>query len=123
MSVNGSYGEPGQVPAAWAKITPLILPTVSLVFAGFLANALEPQGADANALPRPVIFYGALLWSAAYIVWLSFTILDAHFNARDSHWDEILDAAASPASLVKSTSALLLGVFFISQRKSDPPAG
>ena len=95
----------GGASAGWEWLAPTIGPTLALISASAVINALERTPAEDRKLTRPGAFYATLVWSAAYFAALAAAI------AMSAQWGGAFINAATLLAAMQMVLAILLGVF------------
>lgn len=95
----------GGASAGWEWLAPTIGPTLALISASAVINALERTPAEDRKLTRPGVFYAILAWSAAYFAALAGAI------AISAQWGGAFINAATLLATMQMVLAVLLGVF------------
>jgi hypothetical protein len=96
----------GGAATAWEWLLPAIGPTLALVTASAVVNALEREPAEDCKLQRPIVFAATLAWSLVYLAALIAMI------AAATQWDSAPTSAATPLAVMQIILAALLGAFF-----------
>jgi len=93
---------------AWEWLVPAVGPTLALISASAVVNAIDRDAAEDRKLARPFVFYATLAWSLVYLAVIVIMIA----ASANAHWDGVYMSAATPLAAMQIILASLLGVFF-----------